>query len=223
MRDSFLFVKDIDGDDRYYVHLELADKELQAIGLVTAQWSLLEHLAAQYAEFLCAGLGIQVPKEITSYSHRKRLRAWKILVGLALKGHPDHDASLKVVSKMANMLGDRHDVIHGLLQWQNKNKAKLEVHTRNNKQGPKVVDLAWLEKFARNIACLNVELMWVHGPELAPFGERRISGTPALASQRPGPALPQETLESLAIPQVRKPRRSASPGSSRPKRAKTRL
>ena len=182
MRDYFLIGKDITKSNQpYLVDLELTDDELQAIGHVVAQWSLLDHTLKEYAEFLSELGKTPVPEDVYSYNNQKRKRALRALVDSVLSGHRNQPEASRIVSKASDMLGDRHDVIHGIFRWHKSDKHKLEIHSRKRpsaKLRTRVVDKDWLRRFAKKISALTVELMWVHGPGLVSFGEKRDPGKP---------------------------------------------
>ena len=183
MRGDVRFLKDLKGpDQQWYVELELEPLELEAIGHVSAQWAFFEYHIFEHSKILAERVGQPLPKEAESDSARQRMRAWKTLAETCLNDLPeDRTRVLDLIERASSLQGERHKLIHGLIQWSDADREKLEVFTRANPRGtPWRVDAKRIQRFARKIAVLNADLLNVHN---------EIPGFPDFAS--PSTSLPR--------------------------------
>jgi hypothetical protein len=213
MVDGFLVAKDLTGKSgsKYYADLELTAREKEALGEFVAQWSMLEALLQEYCEFLAKLMGDKAPDNVYSDSLRKRMSASITLANIALKGHADQAKVLKFLVRLQSISGQAHTLRHGVLIWSKKNRRHLEVHSRKNPHGaPWVLTSKQMEGWARKIAEMNVEFMWIHGPA---FGGslRRKRGKPLPAKHPYNQHLVEtfgrytgQGVTGPAIPQARK-------------------
>lgn len=208
MRDSYTFEKDLTTKNaRWRIELELDPEELQAIGHVNAQWAFLEFHILEYTKLVCEHVLKQpLPKEAESDSLRKRKRTWETVIRTAFK---DDDETLgrllKLVEQVGSLQGDRQKLIHGLIQWDSKDKETLNIYSRDNPRAiPWRVDAKKIEELAIKIATLNSDFLNAHNgnPDFPNLIDRGPSsqgrrGTLSPAEIPPEFAMSQETLQAI--------------------------
>ena len=206
MRDHVLFMKDINSNSGWFVDLELDDDELRALGMVAAQWAFLEHTIRDHAKHMATLIGCDLPREITSDSLRKQKQSWEALSRQALADLPEHlSAVLALVERVGNLEGDRNTLIHGVIEWDEKNPNSLNFHSKKNPRGgPRRFDVKRIEDFAKKVATLNYDFLAVHGPPEFVFGASlRRPGTPV--SSGPHQILDPAILATLTGSKTPKP------------------
>src|SRR6185312_8610607 len=129
MRDFFLSTKPLKPNGPWRVDLQLRPKELQAIGHVAAQWALLEHLILEYSKFLAGEvLKTKLPENAENDSLRQRKRAWEALARRAFSSDAQELVEvLRIVQKVGSLAIERHKIVHGLFEWDDKNRNKLRL------------------------------------------------------------------------------------------------
>lgn len=204
MRDGYTFVKELGVKNaRFYIELELDPAELQAIGHVSAQWAFLEFHILEYTKLVCdAVLNQPLPKEAESDSLRKRKRTWETVVNEAYKNEPKLLAQITaIIDRVGSLQGERQRLIHGLIQWDDKDREKLNVYTRANPNNvPWKVDAAQIQALARKIATLNADFFNCHNenPDYPDLSQPRQP-----LSRRPGIPIPAEIGPEFSGPAVR--------------------
>ena len=146
---------------------ELDEKELGAIGLVTTQWSYLEHAIFYNTCFIADKAQAPVPKDATNLAFKKRLRAWRLSIE-QLSPPDDKARLLRLHDRTANLEQKRHKVVHGLWTWDQKQPDNLTAFSfRPSVEFELKFDLKSLIKLAREIGQVNFELTYPGGKEQA--------------------------------------------------------
>jgi hypothetical protein len=105
------------------VDCDLVPEELQAIGLITAQWAHLEHCLFVRAAQIATDQSQALPDDIRSLSFTRRLAAFReIVTGLAAD---ERKKWIRVADRIANAEGRRHKITHGLWSWDNSKDGEL--------------------------------------------------------------------------------------------------
>jgi hypothetical protein len=173
-----------DDDGQWRVNLELRDAELIALGRVAAHWGFLENLLRELAKHMADALGEPLSADADSDSFRKRHRDLKSLVARAMANDPDRDRLLELIERVGSIQGERHRLIHGLIEWDESNKEALNVHTHKNPSGrPWPVTVETINGVADKIAALSTFIYNFPSDNpwpniVAKFVERRDPGTP---------------------------------------------
>lgn len=95
------------------IEAELEEKELAAIGYVTTQWAMLEHLILGSTVELCSDTE-SLPVGAAGLAFKDRLRAWRLTVEKFATPAAEKSRLLKFVSRVANLEQRRHKLTHGL-------------------------------------------------------------------------------------------------------------
>jgi hypothetical protein len=95
------------------VEADLEEKELAAIGYVTTQWAMLEHLILASTIELCSDPE-SIPAAAASLAFKDRLRAWRQTIEKSAATAAEKSRLLKLVSNAANLEQRRHKLTHGL-------------------------------------------------------------------------------------------------------------
>ncbi len=95
---------------------ELDENELSSIGLVTAQWALLEDIVLSHSRFICGEVKVPLPKDCASLSFLRRRKAWRALVKEYI-AEPEQTRLLKIADEVATLEKDRHKITHGVWDW----------------------------------------------------------------------------------------------------------
>jgi hypothetical protein len=122
-------------DGQWRVNLELRDAELIALGRVAAHWGFLENLLRELAKHMAAALDEPLSADADSDSFRKRHRDLKSLVARAMLNDPDRERLMDLLDRVGSIQGERHRLLHGLIEWNETNKDALDVHTHKNPGG----------------------------------------------------------------------------------------
>jgi len=143
-------------DGQWRVNLELRDEEFIALGRVAAHWGFLENLLRELAKHMANALGESLSADADSDSFRKRHRDLKALVSRAMANDPDRDRLLDLLERVGSIQGERHRLIHGLIEWDEENKDALNIHTHKNPGGrPWPVTVETINGVADKIATLS--------------------------------------------------------------------
>lgn len=112
------------------VLLEMSDGEIMAIGMMTVQWSYLEHmLLMETARLANRAKFRELPGDATSLAFSRRLGAWRSLVSDTIKTKKVRDRLLRLASKIANLEDKRHKITHGLWEWYPSNPDRLKAYS----------------------------------------------------------------------------------------------
>jgi hypothetical protein len=142
------------------VELILTDKQLMALGQITAQWAFLESEIAQHTELTARVHKVPVPKDISSSSFERRIKAWRELVRSINIDGATRDAIVKLNCRVADMQRERHRTIHA--RWGKDNADTSDTVTGFGDRKPNVFE--WrlstmkLNRIARKISQLNADL-----------------------------------------------------------------
>ena len=95
---------------------DLEEKELAAIGWVTAHWAILEHYLLHQSMEMAEARGAEPAKDVFNLSFARRRKAWLEEIRLLPDG--DRKTQLEKLSgKIANCEDRRHKTTHGLWAW----------------------------------------------------------------------------------------------------------
>lgn len=154
MRDRVSQYKTLD-DDQWGVNLELRDDELRAIGHVSAQWAFLENMLRSLTQAIANALGVSLPPNVDSDSFRARNAALRDLVA-KMPADGDRDKLRALLDRAGSLQGERQRLIHGLVEWDEADRDKLNVRTHKNPHGtPWSVTAEDIEAVADKISALN--------------------------------------------------------------------
>jgi hypothetical protein len=154
MRDRVSQYKSLDSD-QWRVNLELRDEELRAIGHVSAQWAFLESMLRRLTREVAKALREPLPQNIDSDSFRLRNAALRDLVS-KMPADSDRDKLQTLLDRVGSLQGERHRLIHGLVEWDEADRDKLNVRTHKNPHGaPWSVTAKDIEAVADKISALN--------------------------------------------------------------------
>lgn len=157
---------------------DLEEKEMAAIGFVTAQWSYLEHVILDNTLSLIPD-GEQRPSDANNLSFSKRLNAWRLTIERYAQGS-DKSRLLRLVSKAANLEAQRHKIAHGLWTWDSLNPTRLTAFSfRPRVAFEATFDFDALIRLSLQIGELNFELTYPRGVEDA------LEAIADAASERP--------------------------------------
>lgn len=148
---------------RYSFSFDLDEKELWAIGHVSVQWAYLEHLVYAHTKAIADACKINLPSDALSTSFKRRLTAFLKIIRLCA---PENQAERleKIVSKIANLEQDRHKIVHGLWNYDEKDPDKILASSfRPNFEFEKRFDLAKIDELARRIGAVSFDLTYPNG------------------------------------------------------------
>ncbi len=155
-------------DDRHRIETELSPRELSAIGFVTVSWAQLEHLMLQKTVELSDAANIEIPKDATALSFKKRIRALRALAKSALPDKDDLNKFLKILNRIGSIERSRNRITHGLWDWSPADPDKLKSSSfRPPYQFEEPFDHAKLIKLALYIGEVNFLLAYPGGEEQA--------------------------------------------------------
>jgi hypothetical protein len=145
---------------------DLDERELFAIGAVTANWSLLEHfILAQTAEMAQARKA-EIPADAFNLSFGRRYAAWLAEVRQLANDDADKKRLESLAGKISNCENLRHKVTHGLWEWEISNPDKLRAFsTRPRVEFEMSTDFDALIKLARAIGEINFCMTYPGGKD----------------------------------------------------------
>lgn len=144
---------------------DLEEKELAAIGWVTAHWAILEHHLLYQSVEMAVARGAAPDGDVYSLSFSRRLKAWLSEVRQLPEG--DRKTILEKLSgKIANCESRRHQTTHGLWAWEASDPDKLKTFSTRPKVEFEVsIDLDGLVQLAQQIGEVNFVLAYPKGME----------------------------------------------------------
>jgi hypothetical protein len=144
---------------------DLEEKELAAIGWVTAHWAILEHYLLYQTVEMAGTRGAEPHQDAFNLSFARRLKAWLIEVRLLPDGARRTELE-KLHGKIANCENRRHQATHGLWAWEMADPDKLKsFSTRPRVEFEISIDLDGLVKLAKQIGEVNFVLAYPNGIE----------------------------------------------------------
>jgi hypothetical protein len=108
---------------------EFTRLEIAAIGVMTIQWSYLEHMLLLATAELVDKAKIQMPAEATSISFERRLEAFREVVKQTQPVGWKRTQLLSLATRISNIQNDRHMVTHGLWDWYPSRPTKLRLYS----------------------------------------------------------------------------------------------
>jgi hypothetical protein len=142
---------------------DLEEKELAAIGWVTAHWAILEHYLLHQSMEMAEARGAEPAKDVFNLSFARRRKAWLEEIRLLPDG--DRKTQLEKLSgKIANCEDRRHKTTHGLWAWDLADPDQLKTFSKRPRVEFEIrIDLDGLVKFAQEIGEVNFVLAYPNG------------------------------------------------------------
>lgn len=144
---------------------DLEEKELAAIGWVTAHWAMLEHYLLYQSLEMATARGTEPNPDFINLSFARRFKAWLTEV----RHLPDNQRKSeleKLSGKITNCENRRHQTTHGLWAWEIGDPEKLRTFsTRPKVEFDGRIDLDGLAKLAQEIGEINFVLVYPNGKE----------------------------------------------------------
>jgi hypothetical protein len=164
--DLFLVEFSLDGTPNRILP-DLVEEEVIAIGYVTCQWALLEHILLVNTIKLARRLRTAVPSDAKNKSFSRRLRAWQALVR-RLRVEARRERLLRLASTIANLESKRHQVTHGLWSWEARSPHRLMAYSfRPTVEFSEPYDADKIMKLGDQIGAINFELNFPGGKQEA--------------------------------------------------------
>jgi hypothetical protein len=206
----------IEGDSPPRIMPELTEREFAAIGFVTAQWSILEHALLAATIAIAEGIKSEPPRDAFNLSFTKRLRAWRNLIEDTQPEGATRKRLIRLTSRIANAETRRHQVAHGVWEWDIQNPDRLVVSSSLKPHiFERPTDFEKLAAFAIQIGKINYELMYGQdSPWKVVADDHAESGSSYSRSFLQSVMLPDPSNldPPLATPQARKRPRPSSKG-----------
>lgn len=170
---QYLVPVDENSDTPPELKLELSTNEYTALGIVSAQWSFLEHVLSELSRRLCNRMNFPIPQSLSSLSFKSRLRAFfDISTELKSQGYATFNL-FKLHSDIDKASKKRHKLIHGLWDYNSTNPFSISLYSDRAKVAFRAEeDLDSVMKLSSEIAFLNFFML-----ELEVDG-RKISDLP---------------------------------------------
>ncbi|MDA9504343.1 hypothetical protein XI09_06185 [Bradyrhizobium sp. CCBAU 11386] len=144
---------------------DLEEKELAAIGWVTAHWAILEHYLLYQSVKMAAARGVEPDADVFNLSFARRLKAWLTEVRLLPDGSRKTELE-KLSGKIANCENRRHQTTHGLWAWEVSDPDKLKTFSDRPRVEFEVsIEFDGLIKLAKEIGEINFVLAYPNGIE----------------------------------------------------------
>lgn len=144
------------------ISFELSNLEYGCIGLVTVQWSYLEHALMLVQKNICKSIDETFSEKAESLSFKNRLNSFHD----CLSKHADRidgvEAFISIHGKIAKLQHERHKIIHGIWDYDPKNPFFLNLfNTRKNVDFQGIQNLDSIYEFSREIGEVNYFLTYV--------------------------------------------------------------
>lgn len=144
---------------------DLDQKELAAIGWVTAHWAILEHYLLHQTVEMAKARSAEPNQDAFNLSFARRFKAWLSEVRLLSAG--DRKTQLEKLSgKIARCEDVRHKTTHGLWAWDMADPDQLTAFSNRPRVAFEIsVDADGLIKLAQEIGEVNFVLAYPNGKE----------------------------------------------------------
>jgi hypothetical protein len=144
---------------------DLEQKELAAIGWVTAHWAILEHYLLHQSVEMAEARGVEPHQDTFNLSFARRFKAWLDEVRLLPEG--DRKIQLEKLSgKIANCEDRRHKTTHGLWAWDVTDPDQLKTFSHRPRVEFEIsIDFDDLINLAQEIGEVNFVLAYPNGKE----------------------------------------------------------
>jgi hypothetical protein len=150
----------------HLIEPDLEQKELAAIGYVTAQWAFLEHAILASTVEITAQNNAPVPTDAYNKAFAKRLRAWRLTIEQFITDVDKRETLLTIVSKAANLEEKRHQLAHALWTWESQDPTAMRAFSfRPNVEFDVDFDFEGLMQLGDKIGKLNFNLVYPGGKE----------------------------------------------------------
>ncbi len=144
---------------------DLDEKELYAIGLVTAQWALLEDIILGHSRAICNSARVPPPEDCTHLSFRRRRKAWRLLIKEYIT-EPEQTRILKIAEDVATLEKDRHKITHGVWDWDYEDPDSVTASSaREPHVFQKKFDAQTLHELADKIGAASAAIVYPEGVE----------------------------------------------------------
>lgn len=114
---AFQFVFPTVESEDPHIMFEMSEREYQVIGMVTVQWSYLEHAMSMIHERMCKMHKVELSPKASSLSFKDRLRAWYEFLDWAEGKAKNVETFKKIHARIANASAERHKLIHGIWDY----------------------------------------------------------------------------------------------------------
>ena len=166
---AFQLLHSIKEKDEESIVFELSNLEYAAIGMVTVQWSYLEHLLFLIHQMMCECFNERIPDDAKSFSFKKRLRSWFDFLKEHEEVTKNTEFFLCMHGRIAKLMDERHKIIHGMWDYDPANPFSLKLFsTRPNAAFEKASSIDVVHKLATDIGKVNCILTYT------PIGTKRI-------------------------------------------------
>ncbi len=145
------------------IEFDLDADEYRAIGRITVQWAYLEHGIYAVTESIASTAQVELPKEALHTSLKRRLQALRSLI----EKHCEDDEKerlLKLISRIANAMQDRHKITHAMWDWDSENPDRINASSfRPTHEFEKVYDARAMDSLADKIGEISFALEYPKG------------------------------------------------------------
>jgi len=156
-------------DEEPSIVFELSNLEYAAIGMVTVQWSYLEHLLLLIHQMMCECIDERISDDATSFNFKRRLRSWFDFLKAHEQETNNTEFFLSIHGRIAKLMHERHKTIHGMWDYNPTNPFSLKLFsTRPNATFEKSSSIDVVYKLATDIGKVNFILTHI------PIGNKRI-------------------------------------------------
>lgn len=149
---------------RHQLLSDLTEPEIYAIGYVTVNWAILEHLMLGETMALADRAKIPPPEDTTALSFKKRVRAWRSLIRKTVTPETTQKKMLNLVDRVSRIAVSRNRITHGLWDWELGKPEKLGSSSfRPMLEFEESFDLAKLIKIGDRISEINFQILYPLG------------------------------------------------------------
>lgn len=146
---------------------ELDPEEYAAIGKMTVQWAYLEHGVYAISKAISDAANVALPKDASSTSFSRRLRALQSLVG-EFAPADEQKRITSLIGKIANAEQDRHKITHAMWDWDRSDPERISASSfRPRFQFEKHYNAQQINALADRIGEINFALEYPDGWEAA--------------------------------------------------------
>lgn len=127
---KFNVLKSLDDKKPSYIAPDLEKDELAAIGFVVTQWAMLEHrILDATLDRLPEEGDAKIIKKACALSLSQRMEAWKDAIEKYCADREERARLIALHERVATLSRARHEVAHGLWEWEDGDPAKLTAYS----------------------------------------------------------------------------------------------